>query len=74
MKKEKLLKLIEESIVLEEKAVPIYAKHLKSVMFWSHISEDKQKIIVEKLKILSKDTKFHITALNKVKKIIEKKA
>lgn len=73
MKKEEILSMVDDAIIQEEMALPIYAKHLKSVMFWSHFSQKEQMIIVEKLKLLIKETQAHAAYLNRVKDIVENK-
>lgn len=68
----KIIEKIDEAIVAEELAIPLYTAHIKQSFFWSDLSQDKQKKITLGLKTLEKDSKNHVKLLKKVKKIYSK--
>jgi len=73
MPKDELIKLIEDSIITEELAIPIYKKHLSSAIFWSGFKDDDAKIIKDDLELLTQESRQHIIILNKLRKILERR-
>lgn len=72
IKKEELLKVLNEAVMTEERIVPIYDKHLRSAIFWTGIDEDKAQTVRNCLKIMIDDSKKHFeitkSLLEKIKK------
>ena len=71
MSKDELLKLIEDSIIIEERAIPIYQEHIDSALFWSGFSAEQQETIKSTLEEITKDSEKHIAILNALKKKVE---
>jgi len=63
--KNKLIVLLKDALLSEEKAVPIYNRHLESSVFWAGFPEDVSEKIRNTLGDLSRDSTVH-------KKIVEK--
>ena len=63
-----VLKKIDEAIVREELAVPIYTSHISAALFWSGVSDAKKKTIIQDLKLLTRESKAHIALLKKVRR------
>lgn len=59
IKKEELIILLKQGLNTEEKAIPIYAKHLDSVLFLSGLSKEKQEKVRDILKVLKGDSERH---------------
>ena len=68
MTKAKLLKKLDEAIIIEEQAVPVYSDHLKVIFKWSKLSKENKKRINEIFNILIKESKKHITMFKYIKK------
>lgn len=59
MKKEKIIEILNRALVGEEKAIPIYNRHLSSSIFWTGIAEEKSERIKEILEQLINDSRRH---------------
>ncbi|MGM0442210.1 MAG: hypothetical protein ACQEQC_07310 [Elusimicrobiota bacterium] len=70
MKKD-ILKKIDEAIITEEKAVPIYAKHLESTLFWSDMPEEYRERIKKLFEKLKEESLGHKGKLEYIKKKIQ---
>ncbi len=57
--KEELIKKIKSDINTEESGVALYTKHLKDTLFFSGISKEKRKRIVELLDRLADESRIH---------------
>ncbi|MFA6161384.1 MAG: hypothetical protein WCT54_05120 [Patescibacteria group bacterium] len=68
----KVLQEIENAIVKEELAVPIYSSHIKVAMFWSGLPQAKQDKIVAGLEILLSESINHVRMLRRVKRIYKR--
>lgn len=71
-KQDKILNEIRRAKIKEEMAIPLYTSHIKEVLFWSGISDDKKKTIIDNLKILEKESEIHIAMLSRVEGIFIK--
>lgn len=69
----KILAKIDQGIIIEETAVPIYKEHLETALFWSGMPEEIQRQITTYLNILVDDSEKHIVILKRIKEIITKK-
>lgn len=69
LSKREVSKLIDEAIINEEAAIPIYASHIKAAMFWSGLPDKKQEKIRAGLEVLLKDSRGHVSLLKEVKKL-----
>lgn len=69
----KILAKINQGIIIEETAIPIYKEHLETALFWSGMPEEIQNQIITYLNILVDDSQKHITILKRIKEIISKK-
>jgi rubrerythrin len=52
MNKKKLIEVLKNALIAEEKSIPIYTKHLDSAVFWTGLGQekaDKVKTILSKL-------------------------
>jgi hypothetical protein len=72
MDKKEVLANLDDSIVIEELAVPIYRKHFDSALFWSGLKEEDVKIIKTKLNTLIDESLEHVEILKKLKEIVKK--
>jgi len=72
IKKEELLKVLNEAVMTEERIVPIYDKHLRSAIFWTGIDEDKSQTVRNYLQTMIDDSKKHFeitkSLLERIKK------
>lgn len=66
-KPDAVLKKIDEAVVREELAVPIYTSHIAAALFWSGLPEKKKTEIIQGLKLLAKESQWHIILLKKVR-------
>ncbi len=66
IKKDKLLKQIEELIRLEQSLVPLLNKHLSAAMFFSNLKKDDRENIVEYFQKLVIAKTKHIEILSRV--------
>jgi len=63
MTKERLLKLLGDSLKAEESALPLYTKHISSTLFLSGFEAAKQKQIRRILGILQDESNEHYQTL-----------
>ena len=59
MSREELLAILEEARLAEEKAIPIYVKHLSAAVFWTGASKEKTEKIKETLRLLAEESEKH---------------
>lgn len=71
MDKKEIIKLIDDSIIIEEMAIPIYKKHLDSSMFWSGFDVSDQETIRQGLETLIRESKKHIKILNRLSELAQ---
>lgn len=67
-----VLQEINNAIVKEELAVPIYSSHIKVAMFWSGLPRTKQDKIIAGLEILLSESLNHVRMLKRVRRIYKK--
>lgn len=65
-------KSIDNAILVEEMAIPLYSQYFESALFWSGLPEEKIDYIKHSMEKLVHDSKEHVILLNKVKNIIKK--
>ena len=70
--REEILQEIKKAKVKEELAIPLYVSHIKEVLFWSGISDDKKNKIIQSLKILETESEMHVVMLKRVEDIFIK--
>ena len=61
-----MIELLKHALMAEEKAVPIYNKHLKSAVFWAGLPEEKSAKIKKVLEFLTKESTFHKMIVDKI--------
>jgi len=66
MKREELLQTLKQALNTEEKAIPIYSKHLETAVLWTGIPKDKISKIKQILEQLLEDTKRHKETVTKM--------
>ncbi|MFZ4631795.1 MAG: hypothetical protein ACOYL8_01140 [Patescibacteria group bacterium] len=71
-KKQAVIEKINEAMIKEELAIPLYVSHIQQSLFWSGLSKKKQETIIIGLKTLAAESKMHVTYLNKVLDIYKK--
>jgi rubrerythrin len=59
IKKDDLLASLKESLNTEERAIPIYTRHLNSTLFFSGFSKELQKKIKDTLLTLKSESQRH---------------
>ena len=62
-----ILKELDEAVMKEEEALPVYASHIQSILFWSGLPPEKQQRVRESLAILLRDSAGHVKLLGRVK-------
>jgi len=67
IKKDKLLKQVEELVGLEQSLVPLLNEHLSAAMFFSNLKKDDRENIVEYFQKLVVARTKHIEILNGIK-------
>ncbi|NTU69391.1 hypothetical protein HGB13_00985 [bacterium] len=70
-KKHKIIAMLNEAVMTEEDAIPIYGKHLETAIFWSGIDPKKEELIRKYMDILINDTRRHVIMFSKIKNILE---
>ena len=65
-----VLNLTREAIVKEELAIPVYDSHISASLFWSGLSEEVRRKILEGLQTLTHDSAGHVLLLQRVEAII----
>ncbi|MFO8052562.1 MAG: ferritin family protein [Candidatus Omnitrophota bacterium] len=71
MNKKELIRLLREALLGEEKAVPIYTKHLDSALFWTGLGKEKSEEIQRIFSQLAKDSKKHKEVVENIIKRLE---
>jgi len=66
VEKHKLLKMLEEASHLEDQAMPIYSRHLKTALFWSGLDAAAREQLRIQLGILEKESQRHTKALKEL--------
>ncbi len=64
--RQKLIELLKQGLAAEEKAVPIYNRHLESAVFWLGLSEDRAATLKYALEILAKESTAHKMTVDKI--------
>jgi hypothetical protein len=59
MTKEELLVMLQRGLDEEERAIPLYTKHLSTTLFLSGFKPESQVQIKELLMLLKKESEFH---------------
>lgn len=67
MDKEYIKNTIDDSIVVEEMAIPIYKQELENELFWSNFTPDDEAFIKESLQKLTTESEKHIAILSALK-------
>lgn len=68
-----IIRLLKDALLAEERAVPIYNKHLESAVFWTGISEDKANKARSALQVLSSESLRHRMIVEKILLDLSKK-
>ena len=71
VRKNKLLAMIDDALMKEEKAMPLYSRHLKTALFWSGLSTAVREQLRIQLGILETESNRHAKVLAEMKKKIE---
>lgn len=58
--REKILELLKQCFSLEEKAIPIYAKHMSNTLFLSEFKKEDQIKIKNILETLKRESEGHM--------------
>ncbi len=65
--KEEIIEKINQAILFEDEAIPIYSKHIESTLFWSGLNDECQQKIKETLDVFIRETQKHVKLLERVK-------
>lgn len=69
--KKELISILEKALIAEERAIPIYMKHLKTAVFWTGAAEEDIKRIRKVMSVLLEESERHKktveTLIDKVK-------
>ncbi len=68
---EEILKKIDAAILTEEKAIPIYTKHIGNTLFWSGLGKKTQEDIKKTFIELKEDSGRHVKQLQSIKEMIK---
>lgn len=71
--KEEIIQKIDQAILFEDEAIPIYSKHIRSTLFWSGLNDECQQKIKETLDVLIRETLKHKILLTHIKKNINER-
>jgi rubrerythrin len=71
VEKKKLLKMLEEAVTLEDHAIPIYTRHLKTALFWSGLPAHEREQLRIQLGILLKESERHSKLLGEMRRKIQ---
>lgn len=69
--KKALLKMLDDAIILEDRSVPVYNRHLKTALFWSGLPAAEREKLRIQLGILEKESERHSRVLGEMRKKIE---
>lgn len=69
--KEALIKKIEDAIIIEEQAIPVYSNHMKVIFSWFKLSKEKKIHLNQIFDTLIKESTKHKLILEKVKEKIK---
>lgn len=72
MKRDELLKRIEDAKRIEEDAVASFTKHVDASLEWSGLSPKEQKAVQLILRQLAKDSSYHDNILDRIREEIVK--
>lgn len=72
MEKDELMRKIEDAIIVEEQAVPVYSRHLKVILSWYSLSKEKKARLDKIFAILIDESKKHKAILENVRSRIAK--
>lgn len=72
MEKELIFKKLEEAKIKEELAIPLYVSHIQQTIFWSGLNPEKQKVIIDNLKILDVESEMHAKYFDKILQVYKK--
>jgi rubrerythrin len=64
--KTKLVGLLKHALDAEEKAVPVYNRHLESAIFWTGLPEDKADSLKAILRLLADESIEHKVMVDKM--------
>ena len=70
--KKHLLKMLDDAIALEDRAIPVYSRHLKTALFWSGLPPEEREHLRIQLNVLEKESLKHIEALGRLRAGIER--
>ncbi|MDO8663086.1 MAG: hypothetical protein Q7K98_07735 [Candidatus Omnitrophota bacterium] len=59
IKKDELITLLRKGLDMEEKGIPIYARHIDKIIFLSGLSQEDQEKIKSTLMTLKQDSEGH---------------
>ena len=68
-----ILQEIRDATIKEEMAIPLYVSHIEQTLFWSGLPKEKQKKIIDSLKILERESEAHVSMLKRVMEIYNNK-
>jgi len=71
MQKDELIAFLKHAIILEEKSIPIYTRHLDSGIFWIKLPAEKAEEIKRAMEHLARDSARHKDMLQGVLKGLE---
>jgi len=70
MEKEKLLRKIDDAIITEEQAIPVYMSHLKVIFRWSQLSKEHKKRVAGIMNDLISESEGHKKRFEYIKKLL----
>ena len=59
IKKDEIIKILEEAQIAEERSIPVYTKHMGSAVFWTGIDKEIAEEIRKILKYLAEESARH---------------
>jgi len=59
VKKDEIIKILEDAQIAEERSIPVYTKHIGSAIFWTGIEKEKAEEIKKILKYLAEESARH---------------
>ncbi|HOW89085.1 MAG TPA: hypothetical protein PL037_02295 [Elusimicrobiales bacterium] len=69
--KKELLKMINDAMLLEDRSIQIYQKHLSAAVFWSGLTQWGQEQLRIGLNVLAKESGRHMDRLTALRSRVE---
>ncbi len=66
---QKVVDEIRAATVNEDLCIPLYTSHIKQAFYWSGLDKEVREEIANGLRVLERETRWHVKALREIEKI-----